>query len=374
MKGHIRERSPGHWAIILDVPGEDGKRRRKWHSFKGTKREAQAECARLITEMKSGAYVEHHKQSLNDFLDRWYDWVATNLSPKTCERYLDLLRLHVRPHLGTKPIQAIRPEDLNRLYTALHQMLAPRTIRHIHRVLTRAFGHAVRWGVVKRNVISLVDVPKSPMTEAAALQLAEIPKMFAGLRGKPLYSLAVIALGTGLRRGELLALRWSDVDLDASTLRVERSLEQTRGGLRFKEPKSARSRRAVSLSPAVVSELRDVWRAQQEQRLFLGLGRVPADGLVFASRDGGPKRPDNVSGDFGTAMKALGMPHISLHSLRHTHASQLIAAGMDVLTISRRLGHGSATITLSVYGHLLTPHDRAADITQTMLINAGVEG
>ena len=372
MKGHIRERSPGRWAIILDLHGDKG-RRRKWHSFKGTKREAQAEAARLITELKSGAYVEH-KQSLNDFLDRWHDWVTTNLSPKTCERYFDLLRLHVRPHLGTKPIQAIRPEDLTRLYSALRQTLAPRTVRHIHRVLTRAFGHAAKWGVVRRNIISLVDVPKVPMAEAAALQLAEIPKMLAGLRGKPLYPIAVVALGTGMRRGELLALRWCDVDLDAGTLRIERSLEQTRAGLRFKQPKSVRSRRTVSLSPAVVSELRAVWRAQQEQRLALGLGKAPPDGLVFANRDGGPKRPDNLSGDFGTAMKALGMPHISLHSLRHTHASQLIAAGMDVLTISRRLGHGSAAITLGVYGHLLTPHDRAADITQTMLINAGVEG
>ena len=374
MKGHIRERSPGHWAIILDVPDNGGKRRRKWHSFKGTKREAQVESARLIAEMKSGAYVERHRQSLNEFLDRWHDWVTTNLSPKTCERYFDLLRLHVRPHLGVKPIQTIRPEDLNRLYTDLHQKLAPRTIRHVHRVLHRAFGHAVRWGVVKRSIIGLVDVPKVPMAEAAALQLTEIPKMLSALRGKPLYPIAVVALGTGMRRGELLALRWQDIDLDGGSLRVERSLEQTRAGLRFKAPKSARSRRTISLSPAVVSELRGIWRAQQEQRLALGLGKAPPDGLVFATWDGGPKRPDNLSGDFGTAMKALGMPHISLHSLRHTHASQLIAAGMDVLTISRRLGHGSAAITLNVYGHLLTPQDRAADITQAMLMNAGVEG
>jgi integrase len=374
MKGHIRERSPGRWAIVIDLRDATGNRKRKWHSFKGTKREAQAECARLITEMNSGSYVEHHKQSLNDFLDRWHDWVTTNLSPKTCERYFDLLRLHVRPHLGTRPIQAIRPEDLSRLYTTLHQTLAPRTIRHIHKVLTRAFGHAAKWGVVRRSVINLVDVPKVPMTEAAALQLAEIPKMLAGLRGKPLYPVAVIALGTGLRRGELLGLRWCDVDLDLGTLHIERSLEQTRAGLRFKAPKSVRGRRTISISPAVVTELRAHWKTQQERRLALGLGRTAPDGLIFATWDGNPKRPDNLSGDFGTAMKAIGLPHITLHSLRHTHASQLITSGMDVLTVSRRLGHGSATITLSVYGHLLTPDDRAADITQDMLTKAGLEG
>jgi integrase len=376
MKGHIRERSPGHWAIILDLRDPaTGERRRKWHSFAGTKREAQAECARLITEMKSGAYVEHHKQSLNDFLDKWErDWATNNLAPKTVERYWQLLQKHVRPHLGRRPIQSIRAEDLNRLYSDLHRKLAPRTIKHIHRVLHRAFGHATKWGAIKRNVVTLVDTPKVPMTEAAALQLTEIPKVLSALRDKPLYPIAVVALGTGMRRGELCALRWQDVDLEGGSLRVERSLEQTRAGLRLKEPKSARSRRTISLSPAVVSELRGIWRGQQEQRLALGLGKAPPDGLVFASRDGGPRRPDNLSGDFGTAMKALGLPHISLHSLRHTHASQLIAAGMDVLTISRRLGHGSAAITLSVYGHLLTPHDRAAEITQAMLMNAGVEG
>jgi integrase len=374
MRGHLRERSPGHWAIVLDVTDADGKRRRKWHAFKGSKRQAQAECAKLITEMKSGVYIEHHKETLDAFLDRWHDWATTNLAPKTCERYFDLLRLHVRPQLGAKAIQMIRAEDVNALYAALHRKLAPRTIRHIHRTLTRAFGHATKWGVVKRNVVAMVDVPKVPMTEAAALQLAEIPKMFAGLRGKPLYSIAVIGLGTGLRRGELLALRWQDIDLEAGSLRVERSLEQTRAGLRFKTPKTARSRRTIWLSPAVVSELRGIWRMQQEQRLALGLGKLPADSLVFMNRDGGPKRPDNVSGDFGTAMKAIGLPHINLHSLRHTHASQLIASGMDVLTISRRLGHNSATVTLNTYGHLPTPNDRAAGVIQAMLTNAGIEG
>ena len=376
MKGHIRERSAGHWAIILDVPGNDGQRRRKWHSFKGTKREAQAECARLITEMKAGAYVEQHRQTLNDFLDHWErDWAATNVSPKTNERYSELLRTHVRPHIGAKPIQSIRVEDLNRLYSDLHQKIAPRTVKHIHRLLHRVLGHATKWGTVKRNVVALVDAPKVQATEAPALQLTEIPTMLTGLRGRVLYPIAVVALGTGMRRGELCALRWQDVDLDAASLRVERSLEETRkGGLRFKEPKSARGRRTVSLSPAVVAELRGHWKAQQEQRLALGLGKAPSDALVFSTWDGRPRQPGILTNEFTAAMKRLGLPHVTLHTLRHTHASQLITSGMDILTVSRRLGHSSPTITLSVYGHLLSPHDRAAEIMQATFANAGVEG
>jgi integrase len=226
MKGHIRQRGKG-WAIILDVRDpQTGERRRKWHSFAGTKRQAQAECARLITEMKSGSYIERHRQSLNDFLDKWErDWASNNLSPKTAERYWQLLQKHVRPHLGARPIQSIQAEDLNRLYSSLHQKLAPRTIKHIHRVLHRVFGHATKWGAIKRNVVTLVDTPKVPLTEAAALQLTEIPVLLAGLRSRALYPLIIVALGTGMRRGELCALRWQDVDLDGATLRVERSLE-----------------------------------------------------------------------------------------------------------------------------------------------------
>jgi integrase len=373
MKGHIRERSPGHWAIILDVPG-DGNRRRKWHSFKGTKREAQAECARLITEMTSGACIERHKQSLNSFLDKWErDWATNNLSAKTAERYFELTRLHIRPHLGGRAIQSIGVQDLNTLYAGLHDKLSPRTIKHVHRLLHRVFGHAAKWGVTKRNVVALVDAPRVPVKEAPALRLAEIPTMLAGVRGRMLYPIAVVALGTGMRRGELCGLRWQDVDLDGGSLRVEQSLEQTRDGLWFKAPKSARSRRSISLSPAVVAELRSHWNAQQEQRLALGLGKAPADSLVFAAWDGKPRHPDKLSTDFSTAMTRAGLPHITLHSLRHTHASQLITSGMDILTVSRRLGHGSPAITLNVYGHLLRPEDRAADIMQAMLTNAGIE-
>jgi integrase len=375
MKGHLKERSPGRWAIILDIHDpQTGKRRRKWHSFKGTKKEARIECSRLITEMDAGAYVEHDKKSLYEFLDTWErDWMTTNVSPKTGERYSQLLRTCVRPYLGNKRMQAIRAEDLNRLYGQLHERLAARTVRHIHRLLHRVFGHATKWGNIKRNVVALVDAPKVAPTEAAVLQAAEIPQMFAALRGRIFFPLAVVALGTGMRRGELLALRWSDADLDVGRIQVERSLEQTdKHGLRIKAPKSARGRRSISLSPAVVAELRAHWKAQQEQRLALGLGKSPADALVFAKYDGAPLVPNQFTHAFAKALKAAGLPHVTLHTLRHTHASQLITSGMDILTVSRRLGHSSAAITLTVYGHLLSPEDRAADIMQSVFASAGV--
>jgi hypothetical protein len=201
MKGHLKERSPGHWAIILDIRDpQTGARRRKWHAFRGSRKEARIECSRLITEMAAGAYVEHDKKSLNEFLDTWErDWAATNVSPKTAERYSHLMK-HIRPTLGAKPMQAIRAQDLNALYTSLRDRLAPRTIGHVHRLLHLVFGHATKWGNIKRNVVALVNAPKVPVTEAPVLQLAEIPQMFDAVRGRSLYPIAVVALGTGMRR------------------------------------------------------------------------------------------------------------------------------------------------------------------------------
>jgi integrase len=186
------------------------------------------------------------------------------------------------------------------------------------------------------------------------------------LRDHPLYLLASLALATGMRRNEMLALRWKDVDLETGKLTIEQSLEQTTAhGIRIKAPKTRRGRRTISLPASTVAELRGHWRAQQEQRLALGVGRSPADGPVLASFDGKPQSPNAVTKAWPVAMAAIGMSGVTLHSLRHTHASMLIASGMDVLTVSRRLGHGSPTITLRVYGHLIhETDDRAARIIE----------
>jgi integrase len=171
-----------------------------------------------------------------------------------------------------------------------------------------------------------------------------------------------------MRRGELLALRWQDVDLDRSKVRVAHSLEQTKAGLRFKEPKTRHGRRTIALPSSAVTELRTHWKAQQEQRLALGAGKSPPDTLVFADVNGEPRKPNAVTKEWQRTATAAGIPEATLHSLRHTHASHLIAAGLDILTISRRLGHGSPTITLGVYGHLFPQtDDRAAQIIEAAM-------
>ena len=370
MSGHIRRRGERSWELKFDT-GTDpltGRRLTKYHSFRGSKRDAQIELTRLMAGAAEGNYVDPSKISLGEYLDRWErDWAAVNVSPKTIERYRELLRKHVRPHIGATRLQKLRPVTLGELYARLlrESGLAPRTVGHVHRVLHKALVIAAEWGLIQQNPAGVAKPPPAPSAEIEILSEADATMVLRQLRGKSLYPIVALALATGMRRGELLALTWKNVDLDGARLRVEHSLEQTKAGLRIKSPKTRQGRRTISLPAWVVADLREHWRAQQEMRLRLGLGKAPDDALVFPNLDGEARSPNAVTKEWSVAAARLGLRKVSLHALRHTHASQLIASGMDVLTISRRLGHGSPTITLSVYGHLFTnTDDRAAQIMQ----------
>src|SRR5215472_1923476 len=366
MKGHIRERSPGHWAIILDAKDPiTGERKRRWHSFAGTKRQAQIRCAELVAELQSGTSVDPNKITVVEFLDRFdRDWAALHVTARSRDRYRFALD-HVRRHLGDRILQRVHPADIAALYASLtREGLAPRTTRMVHTALHRALGQAKNWGILRDNPADIAKPPKAPSNETPMLQPDQAAALLDRLRGQPLYLIASLALGTGLRRNEMLGLRWQDVDLDAGRLTIEQSLEQTAShGIRVKGPKTKHGRRTISLPAHLVTELRQHWREQQEQRLGMGLGKAPDSAPVFATADGGHLSPNAITKAWPPAMAAIGMPAITLHSLRHTHASMLIASGLDILTISRRHGHSSTTITLSVYGHLIHGgDDRAAQI------------
>jgi integrase len=384
MKGHIRRRGERSWELKFDL-GRDpisGKRKTHFRSFKGTKRKAETELTRLLAQANDGLYVDPSKETVAQFLDRWdRDWASANVGPKSLERYRQILRLNVVPYLGAMPIQRLRPVHLSELYAKLLRQgrrrkagdigagaasgLSARTVGHVHRVLHRALGHAVKWGIVRQNAAANVDAPRVELTEIEILREDDVKGLLEKLRGRSLFVIAAFGLASGMRRGEMLALRWRDVDFAAGKVRVERSLEQTKaGGLRFKAPKTKRGRRTISIAPSAMAELRAHRKAQQERWLALGLGKVRDDALVFATWNGEPRTPNALSKDWSETMAAMGF-RITLHALRHTHASQLIAAGMDVVTISRRLGHASPTITLGVYGHLFSnTDDRAAEIME----------
>jgi integrase len=385
MSGHIRRRGARSWELKFDL-GIDpltGKRCIRYASVKGTKRDAQAKLTELLSEAARGVLVDPSKETLGAFLDRWdRDWATHNVSLKTAERYRQLIGHQIKPQLGAMPVQRIKPVHLNAAYTKLLQSggingapLAAKTVGHVHQLLRRALGHAAQWGVISQNPAALVRPPRVAQTEIEIIREDEIRLVLNALRDRnpPLYTIAALALATGMRRGELLALRWKDVDLDGGKLRVEQSLEQTRGGLRFKAPKTKHGRRTVTLPASAVADLRGHWKATAEQRLALGLGRGVPDDLVFAMWDGSPHKPNTLTMTWLRASQITGR-RINLHALRHTHVSSLIAAGIDILTISRRLGHANATITLGVYGHLYgNTDDKAAQVVEAMFARIGRE-
>jgi integrase len=380
MTGHIRRRGKNSFELKFDA-GRDpvtGKRKIRYSSFKGSKRAAELELARLVSEHDAGNSVDPSKITVAEFFDRWdRDWAAANVSLKTLERYRQIARLQIKPNIGNLAIQKLRPVHLADLYAKLgrgDEGLAARTIGHVHRLVHRMLRHAAAWGVVTQNVAAHVEPPSVTETEITILTEDQIGKVLEHLRGRTLRPIVSLALATGMRRGELLALRWKDADLDDASVTVARSLEQTKGSLRFKAPKTKHGRRKISVPAWMVAELRAHKAKQQERRLKLGMGRAPDDSLVFARWDGATRAPHWLTQKFGLTMAALKIEGVTLHSLRHTHASQLIAAGMDVLTISRRLGHGSPVITLKTYGHLFSNTDaRAAEIMQAAFANVRTE-
>jgi integrase len=381
MTGHVRRRGERSWELKFDV-GTDvsGKRQIRYASFKGTKRDAAIELARLIAEQAAGNGVDPTKATVAEFLATWLsDWAKQNVSPLTFQHYEQIIRIYVLPHIGAVPIQKLRAQHLQSLYAGLGRdgglegkSLSPRTVSSVHKLLRRALGHAQKWATITTSPVESVDAPAVPHSEVEILNEDQIAQLIKGTQGTEMGTLWSFLLGTGVRRSEGLALTWSDVDLDRSLVTIRASLEHLRTGqIRRKEPKTKAGRRSVTLSPWLIAELRVHRLRQQEQRLSLGMGRTPDDSPVFAQWDGSWRTPNSVSTAWSRLADELGFPGVTLHALRHTHVSQLIASGADVVTVSRRIGHGNPAVTLSVYSHMFGATDqKAADITEAMFRKA----
>lgn len=373
MTGHIRKRGERSWELKFDV-GVDaaGKRQIRYHSFKGTKREAAAALTRLLASANAGTYIEPSKVTTADFvrarIDQW-EAAPDGITARTAQRYRQLAEHQILPFLGTKTLQKLTRLDIEGWHNSLYQGgLAARTIGHAHRVLHQALGDAESDGLVVKNVCRLQKAPKPAEQEMAIVQ--DVPGFIAKIRGSRLYVHAIVALTTGMRLGEVLALRDEHVDLEKKVIKVREALEETKAhGVRSKSPKTKSGRRDISLPDITLEALSEHRRQLLEMRMKLGIGKLPKDALLFATLDGGPLRPGNVSSDWGEIAAAIGMPEITFHGLRHSHASQLIASGVDIVTISKRLGHAKPSVTLAIYAHMFHTDDSkaAAAINEALL-------
>ena len=360
MKGHIRERSPGKFAIVLDVRDPaTGKNRRRWHSFRGSKRDAQIECARLVTALKGGTYIDPNKTTLAAFFARWLDHIRSRVSPRTFERYSEIVNKNILPSLGGTMLARLRPAQISETYAAALANgrrdgkggLSPATVLYMHRILKHALADAVRWELLLRNPAAAVDPPKVERGSLTTYDMAQTAELLEALRGSRLFAPVMIGVLCGLRRGEICALRWRHVDLAGAALAVVESAEQTKAGVRYKPPKSGRGR-SVALSATVVGELRAHRLRQAEELLRAGI-RQSDDTFVYAREDGEPLQPRSLSQMWRLARATLPLPGIRLHDLRHGHATHLLAAGVHPKIASERLGHSRVGITLDLYSHVL---------------------
>ena len=360
MKGHIRQRSPGHWAIVLDSRDAFGKRKRKWHSFKGNKREAQIECARLISEHQArGHFQQAGRETVAEFLGRWLAHMQSQLSPKSYERYSDIINKNLLPMLGSVVLTKLQPLQISDAYTTALAKgrrdgrggLAPTTVVYLHRVLKHSLSQAVRWRLLTHNPADAVDPPKHERSTMHVYDMAQTAELIEAVRGTRLLVPVLLGALCGLRRGEIAALRWGCVDFARGQIAIVESAEQTKAGIRYKEPKSGRTR-SVALSASIIDELRAHRARQAEELLRLGV-RVTDETFVYTREDGLPIQPSSITHAWQMARKKFALPSLRFHGLRHTHATHLLASGVHPKIASERLGHSKVGITLDLYSHIL---------------------
>jgi integrase len=360
MKGHIRERSPGHWAIVIDVRDPvTGERKRRWHSFIGTKRQAQVECARLLTEQKAGTAVEPSRITVVAFLDRWLEHMQGQVSPRSHERYAEIARKNLAPLIGGLILTKLQPAHISAAYAKAlasgHRQgrggLSPRTVTHMHRVLRQALQQAVQWQMLSRNPADACKPPKIERQQMKVLDPAATAELIEAARPYSIFMPILLGALCGLRRGEIAALRWRAVDLEAGQLAVVASTEQTKIGCREKETKSGCSR-TIALPAILITELRRHRLEQAQALLSIGV-RLTQDHHVVMQADGTSLQPNSLTHAFTTFLEARGLPRVRLHDLRHSHATHMLAAGIHPKVASERLGHSKAGITLDLYSHVL---------------------
>ncbi len=375
--------APGYYRVFIELPKTAaGKRRRESHTVRGTLAEAKAKRAHLVSERSRGDYVGRSDQKLSDYLESWLTWKRSQVSQRTWERYASLLRSSVIPALGAMRLQELSPQHLDEFYAhslatergqKKESRLSPTTVHHRHVALKMALERAVEIGVLSKNPARFTSPPRVNRPEMRVLAEEEATALLKVLEDTPSELPAYLALTTGARLGELLALRWSDIDLDAGVAHVRRTVIEHMVGqgdslwYSFKEPKSGHGR-SVDLGAATTAKLRSHRKRQTEHRLTLGGGWKDLD-LVLATPTGKPTRPSTASGRFRTVVGTCGLEGVRFHDLRHAHATILLKAGTPPHVVSKRLGHSTVAFTLQVYAHVLPGQQReAADAIEAALL------
>ena len=290
---------------------------------------------------------------ITTYLTDWLqDTAYPNMTQRTYEGYRDAIKRHIIPALGQIPLTQLKPQHIQRLYAGLLTSGKARTCEYCHFTLRKALRDAVKIGILARNPTDALQRPKVARREMSIMSDKDVHLFLEFARSTEYYPLFYTLLFTGLRRNEALALRWSDIDLLYTQLSVNRSLLQlVKGQVGFSQPKTAKSRRVIALSPSIVSVLREHWEAQEKLSQTLELELSDND-LVFCHYDGTPYRPDTISHAWRKLAIKTGV-NVRLHDARHTHASFMLKGGVHPKVVQERLGHATISTTLDTYSHVV---------------------
>jgi integrase len=347
------------WVTVVSLPRdkETGKRK-QIHVTRATKREVEAERARLLAEYAAGTLAitgsENKKQTIEEYLTEWLRQASANLRPASVGRYGEIIRLHITPELGKSQLTKLAPQQVSRFYTKLLEGgMSRATIANVHTVLHRALDQAVKWGIVTHNVTDRVTKPSKGKPEHRAMWNDEQVRLFLAAADKDEFAILWwVAVYSGMRRGELLGLKWEDVDFDGGSVSVKRTYSRGAANkFELGKPKTQTGRRLVTLPSQVMARLKAHHLRQMDVRMEAG-EYYQDQGFVFADPIGKPIHPNTLVHHYHRIIASAGLPRLRIHDLRHGHASLLMGEGLSAKIVAERLGHSNTRITLDLYSHV----------------------
>lgn len=369
MKGTVIKRGAS-WSVVIDLGrDETGRRVRKWHSGYRTKKDAERARIELLSRLDQGTYVPPSKMSIGAFLvQEWLPAKRATIKETTFASYEMHVTKHIVPRIGGVPLLSVSAGHLNAFYADLLADgrrngaggLSPATVERIHATIHKALADAVRWGRLARNPADRADPPKESTAEMSVWTPEQLGTFLDSVRTDRLFAAWLMAAMTGMRRGELLGLKWSDLDLEAGTVSVRQIRTVAKYRVVTFTPKTEKGRRTIALDPHTVAALRSYRVAQKEERVLLGPDYANSDDLVFTKPNGSAIHPERFSAWFTQRCRKSGLPRVRLHDVRHSYVTALLAEGVPLKVVSQRVGHASPMVTMTIYQHVLPGDDRAA--------------
>ncbi|MFW6047419.1 MAG: tyrosine-type recombinase/integrase [Candidatus Woesearchaeota archaeon] len=360
---HLRKRGKKKWQIVIELDRDPmtGKRKRKYKTINGTKKEAEKKMAELIRKYENNdKLVEPKKMNMTKLMKQFLNSHQHSVAQRTIDRYSIIVKNHLIPAFGDYQVKDIKPihiESYQNLKLKEGKLnsnggLSEETVRMHHNLLSSIFKYAQRLELIEKNPVKLVPSPKAKRPNHNFLNEEQLQKILEYSKGLWIHDYIKVAVATGMRRGEMIGLEWSNVDLKNNKISIVKALKRTSKGIELSETKTSSSRRSIAITEDTAKILKRIKKEQAKRKLKLGNKYNTRFDLVFCEKDGRYCNPNSVTRRFKRVAKAVGLGHIKLHDLRHTMASLMLKSGTNPKVVQERLGHSSISITLDLYSHL----------------------